>query len=227
MSIDFLTLTNRVLKAFNEVKLNTANFATADGFYEEAKDSINQAIFDIYTEEDTKWPWAWNETTFTTVAGTTEYTIHADASSVDWHSFRLEGDVANDITSDHLSLLDYGTYRRLYWQRDKDTELEERTQPTQVVRKPDNNFIITPVPDQVYTIQYEYYSIPTPLVNYDDTTNIPKEYEQMIIDKALHYAYMFRDNVEQAALANKRYEDNVNKVRRIVIPQFHNVVTLG
>lgn len=226
-TVTFLDLTNRVLKAFNEVNLTSSNFSTADGFYQEAKDAVNQAIFDIYTEQDVQWPFAWNETTFNTVAGTQEYSKASDALAIDWESFRILSDPSNDIIADHIPSIEYNVYRREYWQGDQETTADERTQPSLVVRKPDNNFILTPVPDQVYTIEYEYYTMPSALSAYDDTTSIPDEFVQMIVDKALHYAYMFRDNVEQAALAQKRYESNVNKVRRILIPQFQNVVMMG
>jgi len=188
---------------------------------------VNQAIFDVYTEEDARWPFAWNEGTLNVVAGTTNYDKPSDASSIDWNSFVLQSDSANDIVSDHLPPMVYNVYRRQILERDNETTEDERDTPCAVVRRPDNNIIITPVPDQAYTIKYEYFTIPSPLVNHDDTTNIPQEFEQMIVDKALHYAYMFRDNFEQAGLAQRRYESNVNKVRRILIPQFANVVTIG
>lgn len=230
MALTFLNLTNRVLKAFNEVKLNSSNFGTADGFYDEAKDSVNQAIFDIHTEEDVKWPWAWGEATFNTVAGEQANSLTPLAVVVDWNSFRILADDSdpNDIVNAvHLPSLEYNVYRRTYWEQDQNTTVDERTIPSQIVRKPDNSVLVTPVPDRVYTIQYEYYTMPSALVNATDTTIIPDAFEQLIVDKALHYAYMFRDNVEQASLAQRRYEDNVNKVRRILIPQFQNVVTLG
>jgi hypothetical protein len=230
MALTFLTLTNRVLKAFNEVKLNTSNFGTADGFYEEAKDAINQAIFDVHTEEDVKWPWAWGEATFNTVIGEQGNSLSALATVVDWDSFRLLGDDTDPddpITPVDLPSVNYHVYRRTYWKRDQELTIDDYTKPNQIVRKPDNSVLVTPVPDKVYTIQYEYYTMPTALVNATDTTIIPDEFEQLIVDKALHYAYMFRDNVEQAALAQKRYADNVNRVRRILIPQFQNIVTLG
>jgi len=56
--MNFLSLTNRVLKGFNETQLTSSTFATAYGFYAEAQDAVNRAIFDIYTEEDTKWSFA-------------------------------------------------------------------------------------------------------------------------------------------------------------------------
>lgn len=226
MAQTFLQLTNRVLKAFNEVNLDSSTFASADGFYQEAKDAVNQAIFDLYTEEDAEWPFAWSEASFNTVAGTTLYTPTASATAIDWDSFRINYDSGNNIAPDHLPSVDYNVYRANIWQKDSQLTSDQYGKPSQIVRRPDNKVIITTVPDQVYSITYEYFTIPDPLVDYDDEPVVPTAFSQLIIDKALHYAYMFRDNVEQAALANDRYERNINKVRRILIPQFQNIVAV-
>lgn len=227
MALTFLKLTNRVLKALNEVELTDATFGTADGFCQEAKDSVNSAIFDIYTEEDTKWPFAWAQTTFPTVAGTGEYTLTSAATTYIWESFKILEDVGNDISADHLGQMDYDTYNKTRWAIDNGLTTDEYGKPSIVVRKPDNNLILTTVPDKAYTIQYDYYSIPTELIASTDTVSIPDPFEQVIVDRALHHAYMFRDNAQSANIAQGRYTDNVNKMRRILIPQFTTATPLG
>lgn len=223
MTTTYLQLTNRVLQSLNEVTLTESNFgSTSDGFANEVKESINQAIFDIYTEEDIRWPFAWNETTLTTVTGTREYTPIAGASSINWSSFVIQGDGV-DISSLKLPLVDWQVYKDKWLISDLDLETDEYSKPQFVVRKPNNGILISPVPDTAYTISYEYYSLPVALSDYDDTTSIPDEYTQLIVDKALYYAYMFRDNIELASMAQQRYEANVNKVRRILIPQFTRI----
>lgn len=227
MAKTFLQLTNRVLKALNEVELDASNFASADGFSQEAKDSVNAAIFDLYTEEDVRWPFAWAEASFNTVVGTNTYTPVADATSIDWNSFRVNTDAGNNISAEYLALQPYKTYLKTRWKIDEELETGEYAKPRLVVRTAHNTIILSPVPDLVYSITYEYFAIPSALVASSDSVDIPDSFEQLIVDKALHYAYMFRDNIESAALVNKRYEDNVNKVRRILIPQFENVTPLG
>lgn len=293
MAYNFLTLTNRCLKALNEVQMTSATFSTnAVGFHAEAQDAVNRAILDIYTEEDTNWPFAWSETTFTTTIGTLEYSKLATFTTVDWDSFYIKnipiavtsitqtagtatvtsttphqlitGDVAiiaganeteyngsktvtvltsttftftvdssttspatGTITSRppyesrKLNFRDYKNYLEDSYTEDLNSAAKAvYSYPEFVVRKPDNNFIISGVPDRVYTITYSGFTLPDALVNYDDVPVIPDDFEQAIIDKALHYLYMFRDNLEQSAVAQDRYEKNVNKIRRILIPQF-------
>lgn len=296
MSSTFLDLTNRVLKAFNEVQLTSITFASATGFHAEAKDAVNQAILDIYTFEDTEWPFAWASTTTNTTAGTYEYTKDSSYTALDWGSFKINrgsatassltqssgtatftatgahnfvtgdsvtisgatpdgynGDFSitvtgsttftftvssslsspatgtilaksNSVPQKSLVFKDIDSYRREgYFDFDANRNDDGYGLPDFVVRKQDNNFIISPVPDRVYTISYEGYSLPSYLSAYTDTSSIPTAFDQVIVDKALHYAYMFRDNIEQAALAQSRYEENVRKMRRILIPQWETL----
>lgn len=293
MSSDFLTLTNRILKAFNEVNLTSATFASATGFHAECKDAVNQAIFDIYTFQDTEWPFAWDNTTFTTTIGERNYDKDTTFTSLDWDSFKVKRPVAtcftltqsagtatftsvdphlastgdnvniygatptdyngdfnvtvtgantftytinssatspatgtivgssNSVSSQKLRFKDLDSYRdENYDDEDAGRNSNGWTKPFYAIRKSDNNIIISPTPDKTYKIYYEGFILPSPLSNYSDTSDIPLPFDQVIIDKALHYAYMFRDNLEQAALANTRYEDNIHKMRRILIPQY-------
>lgn len=293
MSSTYLILVNRILKAFNEVNLTSSTFASATGFHADAKDSINQAILDIYTFEDTEWPFAWNSTTFNTVTGTFEYNYDTAFSKLDWDSFRitrqnatasvlsqvsgtatfvasaahnfLTGDSvtitgatpdgynatatitvtnsttftysvssslsasasgtitakSNSVGEKRLKFKDLESYRKEdYAEDDANSNVTGYARPDYVVRKQDNNFIISPVSDRVYTIKYEGFYLPSSLVTYSETSSIPTPFDQVIVDKALHYAYMFRDNLEEAALVHSRYEDNVRKMRRILIPQW-------
>lgn len=308
--MNFLSLTNRILKAFNEVQLTSTTFSSAYGFYAEAQDAVNRAIFDIYTEEDSTWPFAWSTTEFTTAIGQQAYVPNPNYLSIDWDSFYITkpqlaiasitlasgivtvttsvphqmivGDAAflyniNDslgtnlyynailgggaitgwtvltvpssmsftfsvistapipsITvssyvtppypANNIDLIDWDTYKLAGLTNDINGQVPQAVpssynQPANIVRVQDNSFFLTPVPDRIYTINYRGYALPVALVNYTDIPAIPATFEQVIVDKALHYAYMFRDNIEEAELADQRYTKNVNKMRRILIPQ--------
>lgn len=293
MTSNFLQLTNRILKAFNEVVLDSTTFASATGFNAEAQDAINQAIFDIYTYEDTEWPFLWSSTTLTTVTGQTDYTRSDTFTGINWESFKVArlrpavssitanlstkiatittatahlfntGDIvaiygatdtgynvngaitvtgANTFTipctatttpasgtlscfsetvlQSKLQLKAWDQYiNQRYWDTDQNTDPTGYGLPAFIVRKPDNSLYIGQPCDRPYIVYYEGFSIPAPLSAYTDVSLVPQAFEQVIVDKALHYAYMFRDNVEEAALAQQRYEQNVFKMRRILIPQ--------
>lgn len=312
---NFLQLTNRVLKALNEVPLTSATFSTATGFYQEAQDAINMAIFDIYTWEDTEWPFLWASTTLQLVPGKTDYTRTDSFTALNWDSFAINritptvssitcnlttgiatvttASAHNLITGDIISVwncTDAGynasaaitvtsttqfTYQssatsspavavpagnvntpdglstsqsdgiihilcenvlqtklqlkawdqylgnsQKYRDGDLNTDPSGQGLPQYVVRKPDNNIYIGgPPANRYYTVYYEGFTIPASLSSQGDTPLVPQAFEQVIIDKALHYAYMFRSDLTSAQLAEQRYEQNIFKMRRILIPQ--------
>lgn len=292
MSSTFLELTNRILKAFNEVVLNSTTFSSATGFHAEAQDAINSAIFDVYTYEDTEWPFLWSTTTINTVIGQTDYTRSDGFSSVNWDLFKINrakytassltqaaglatftttiphnavtGDVvlisgatptgyntsatitvtgsstftfpisstlvspatgtitalSENVLQSKLQIKDWEQYAgQKYWDTDQNTDSTGYSLPLYIVRKPDNNLYFGPPADRVYTVYYEGFTLPNALSVYSDTSPIPKAFDQVIVDKALHYAYMFRDNADEAAIVEQRYKDNITKMRRILIPQ--------
>lgn len=217
MTYNYLDITNKVLKPFNEVNLTSVTFAAAKGFHADVKDAINKAILDIYQFEELEWPFAWAEYTFSTVAGTRTYSKSASAAKIDWDSFFISRDVVNNVPHTKLALLEYDGFR--YNQLVRDSNTDENSLPAYIVRLPNNNFQLSPTPDIVYTVNYQGFSYPTLLEDYDDVPVIPEAYSHVIVNQALYYAYMFRDNYEQAAIAQKTAMDSIHAMRRIEIPQ--------
>lgn len=291
MSSTYLALVNNILTSFNEVNLSSGTFATATGFAADVKRSVTSAVFDIYTHQDTEWPFLWTSFTFNTAEGTQEYSKDSTAAAVDWGSFAIQrtsmtaftltqsggtatfttssahnmetGDSvtitgatpdgyngtvdvtvtssttftysvssslassatgtitvkSNTIVSRKLKLIDYDYWENTFLDADENLNSTEYGRPEYIVRKPDNNFLVSTVPDRVYTIKYKGFTLPASMSVHSDTALIPTAFDQVILDKAFHYAYMFRDNIEQAALAEGRYEKNLHAMRRILIPQ--------
>ncbi len=57
--------------------------------------------------------------------------------------------------------------------------------PWRAIVMPDNSLQFDPVPDDAYTIEADYYTVPTLLAANDDISDIPPEYHQIIIGRAL------------------------------------------
>ena len=60
MAYNFLGLVNAINRRLNEVELTSSNFATATGFYSQAKDAVNAAIRYLNQSE---YFWAFNHNT--------------------------------------------------------------------------------------------------------------------------------------------------------------------
>lgn len=153
-----------------------------------------------------------NSTTFT-------FTVDSGATSPDTGSPVLYP----PYSTKKLTWVEYDKYRKEgNLERDTDSvKTTEYRRPDFVVRKPDNNFLITPKPDRIYTVSYEGFTTPTALVDYDDVPVIPEFFEEVIVNGAIIHGYFFRDNIEELSKAQDAYDDGLDDMRRILINQPH------
>ncbi len=154
-----------------------------------------------------------------TVTGTTTFTFPVSAGAVSPATGSIV--VYLPYPSRKLTWIDWDTYRKEgYLERDTETYREENYgMPEVVARMPNNNFILSPKPNRIYTVEYEYFKKPALLVNYNDVPTIPEEYAEVIVNGAIVHGYLFRDNVEEVAIAKDAYTNGVNRMRRSLIPQ--------
>jgi hypothetical protein len=131
----------------------------------------------------------------------------------------------------YLTLKNYDEYLRDW--RDVDVNANQQyltyqspSAPRFVVRKPDNNFILSPYPDRIYTVGYDAYINPdsAALTNSSDIPLVPSVFRQVIIDRAGVYCLAFRDNDTQLVRNDQKFEDNVHRMRRIIIKQSEYLV---
>ena len=110
-----------------------------------------------------------------------DYTKPTDLGVWDMSSFYL------NYTSDdyvHLEPMEYEVWRDTYGLGTQTNE-----EPTWVVIKPNKNIILHSTPDAVYTLTADYWKLPTRLSSNTDTSNIPEQFEKIIVYRAsLFYA---------------------------------------
>ena len=355
MPSTYLELVNSLLVPLNEVSLTSTTFATAIGPQANAKDAINDAIFDIINSER-EWPFTIVETTQTLTPGVQTYQLPATYKTVDWKSFYLftpdivtngsftaninnwtnystgtgavawntgsastgcarftagasgvaaiEQQVAvmkgivyrvfvrtflgslnisigstsggsdyysgtltfdnvgggqffevqfnpggatafirfsttEDITVDldyvsafdqtapvPLMYMEYNQWRERFRQNDMRMTPTSYTKPTWVFATQNDKFGVSTIPDKSYSVAYNYWSAPQPLVAYNDTSVIPERYESVIIDGGMYYMYMFRDNIEQASKLERRFTDGIDDMSTDLINK-NRMMTTG
>ena len=76
---------------------------------------------------------------------------------------------------------------------------------------------ITPVPNQIYEVNFEYWVDADDMVNTTDTTLLPTRYEQVLLDGAAKYCYEFREDTPLAKSANERFMQGVARMRTELI----------
>lgn len=210
---NFLSLVNNVNERLNEVPLTSSNFATATGFYSQAKEAVNAAIREI-DQDSFEWPWNHVTQELALTEGQVRYTNPAAAKSLNFDSFRVKGVPASNVRSTKLYQMDYEEFLDKY----SDSEYNpERYQgiPTHVFRTPDFKFGLYPPPKDGLSIIYEYYRLPEELVDWDDVPFVPSQFKHIIVDGALQHAFMFRGDPESTAVMFEKFKVGLKNMRTI------------
>jgi hypothetical protein len=208
----FLQLTNRVLERFNEPRLSSANFVGAVGFRQHAKQCVNDAIDEINNQQ---WEWPFNHTyTETTLTiGQQIYPLAATTKTVDWDTFQVTG----FGRSANLTLISYDQWSKNRRCLDEVAQTSDYNFPNWVARTQGNEFLISPKPDKAYIVKYERWILPTELVLPTDIPVIPYIYDSTIVNGAMKYAYLFRENFEASATMGKLFDNEVRAMRNVLI----------
>mgnify|MGYP001186879898 CR=1 FL=1 len=222
MAYNFLRLVNEVNRRLNEVELTSSNFSTATGFYAHAKDAVNASLRYINQSE---YEWSFNhvEQEDTLSVGVSRYPFPVDSKTIDFDSFRLKENstLGNDTVK--LSTLAYEEYLEKHVEQEYKSDTSGQGVPNRVVHTPSLEYIMTPAPDKAYTVVYEYYRIPVDLELFDDVPAIPERFKHVITDGAMHYAYLFRGNTQDALVAKEKFEEGIKHMRSMIINRYHYV----
>ena len=119
--------------------------------------------------------------------------------------------------------MDRDVYYKKYKDEDDDAGSTGRQCPDSVAPSHGNGYIVTPSPDKTYTVQFKYYLNNVGLNLFGDQTRIPDSYDNVIIDGALYYMYMFRDNPESAGVTLQVFQQGIKNMQGIFINKYEEV----
>jgi hypothetical protein len=221
-STQFLDLTNALLRRLNEVPIAQSDFASVRGVQAMAKDAINASIEQILQYE-IYWPFNTSSTTQVLTAGTEEYAWPTNLKIPNWRSFAIDKDAVLNVRGHPLLFVS-----RDYWLKNLKTDdaysgATGLSIPYYVFEKHGTGFGVTPSPERAYTVSYDYWLNNTALSLYSDTSTIPTNYDETILQGALYHFYMFRDNSQQAGIAEQRFYKNLQHMRTILINKENRV----
>jgi len=211
----FLELVNEVNRRLNEVELTASNFALSSGFYAHAKDAVNASIRYI-NQSEFEWPFNHNLQTLTLTANQSRYPFPADCKVINFDSFRIREDATIGNATTKLSSITYEEYLDKYVGQEYNSTSGQGV-PVKVVQAPSLEFILTPEPDKAYELIYEYYNFSADLVLNTDTAIIPDRFKHVITDGAMHYAYLFRGNTQDALVAKEKFDEGIKHMRSMLI----------
>lgn len=121
--------------------------------------------------------------------------------------------VKEDLRPQYLQNRSIDFYN-LYF-READFHLNPATfnAPELVFATNDDKYILSSVPDTEYQLEFKYYSPPTVMSSYSDTTTIPTRYEHVIIDRCMFYIFLFRGDAESATIMDTRSNKKIDRMR--------------
>jgi len=95
--------------------------------------------------------------------------------------------------------------------------------PRNIVRTPDNNYLLYPFPDKQYTLVFDYYTFPSDLSAHGDTTSIPDRFGPVIVDGATAFVYQYRGEMQQYQLNFGRFEQGIKNMQSLLINKYEYV----
>jgi hypothetical protein len=222
MAYDYIGLVNDVNRRLNEVELTAANFADAKGEYAMVKDAVNSSIRYI-NQHEYEWPFNHVEAQETLTAGIVRYAFPSDAKTIDFDSFRIKRDTTLNNDTKRIKAISYEEYLDKYIDAEYNSSAGIRSIPDYVFRSPSQEFGLVKCPDKAYKLVYEYYRLPVDLLNATDVPTIPEQFRYIIVDGAMHYAYMFRGETQEANLVQGRFIDEIKNMRSLYVNRYDYV----
>ena len=95
--------------------------------------------------------------------------------------------------------------------------------PRNIVRTPDNNYLVYPFPDKEYTLTFDYYTFPDDLSAHGDITTIPDRFAPVVIDGATAFVYQYRGEMQQYQLNFARFEQGIKNMQSLLINKYEYV----
>ena len=95
--------------------------------------------------------------------------------------------------------------------------------PRNIVRTPDNNYLLYPYPDKQYALVFDYFTFPSDLAAHGDTTSIPDRFGPVIVDGATAFVYQYRGEMQQYQLNFGRFEQGIKNMQSLLINKYEYI----
>ena len=222
MPSTFLQLCNKTIRRLNEVEIAADDFGSVRGIQALVKDAVKDSIARI-NQAEFEWPFNAAEHTQVLVPGQTEYSWPAFFKISDWNSFQIQKNELQNVGFKSLRYLERDEWYRSHRDKDDEAGAAGRGVPDMVFDSHGNGFGVTPSPDAAYSVQFRYFLNYSDITAASDVTRIPETFDTVIIDGALYYMYMFKDNLEAAQVAYMSFEKGIKDMQSIYINNYESV----
>ena len=172
-------------------------------------DWVSTAWMDIQTEKN-DWFFMRQPISFNTVAGQSSYTS-AQTGTTSFGNYKRDSFrqylVSSGFGSEQrLNFMPYDTFRDMYQYATMRTTTQ---MPVIFTIDPSKNFLLGPIPNDIYTVNGEGYAMPTEMTLDTDRPTMPSQYHMAIVWRALMY-------YGQYEAASDAYSHGQNEYRRLM-----------
>jgi len=103
------------------------------------------------------------------------------------------------------------------------TQFENGGIPQFIVRSPDNNYLLHPLPNKQYTLTFDYFTFPSDLDAHGDTTTIPDRFAPVVVDGASAFVYQYRGEGPQYQITFDRFQQGIKNMQSLLINKYEYV----
>lgn len=222
MPSTYLSLTNQLLRKFNEVELTEGSFVGARGIQGRAQDAIQNTVNKI-NQQAWNWPFNAAETQLTLVPGQELYSWPTNFMRPEWESFFIEADPTYNVGFRRIRFIDRQDYYETYQTLDDSAGVSGRGVPDFIYPSHGSGFGVSPSPNYPFRIKYKYWSKPNQLVLPTDQVTIPTEFDYVIISGAAIDMHNFYDNAEAASIMRQQYSNDMSIMRNLLLNNYKSL----
>tara|TARA_R110001592_G_scaffold158685_1_gene389867 strand:- start:717 stop:1406 length:690 start_codon:yes stop_codon:yes gene_type:complete len=222
MASSYISLCNQVLRRLNEVEIVEGDFLSTTGMQSLVKDAVKSSVAKINQSEFT-WPFNAAEETDTLVVGQSEYSWPSFFKVADYNTFQIQADTSLGVSFNTLRFLERDEWYSKYKDIDDQAGSAGISAPIYIFPGHGNGYGVSPSPNKTYSLKFRYYLNFSDITAATDVTRIPESYDTVIIDGAVYFLYMFKDNLEASQATYLAFEQGIKDLQSLYINNYQAV----
>lgn len=196
--MNFLQLSQRLRQEVGGTGEGPSSVTNQVGEYKQYVDWVNRAYMEIQ-EDRADWGWLWAQGSESITTGQSLYSL--ESPTIDVNRVRID--------DGYIQYVPYQSWNYYTLQEGK---------PTAFTLNPARELQVNSLPDQDYTLTYDYFKNPTLMANNSDVPLLPQRYHMLIVYKAMLYYGYYENAGEIIATAREQYAQMLAALDRDALP---------
>ena len=207
--MNYLALCDKLLKETGLSDQGVSSVVGQSGLNKKAVDWVNRAWTEIQNLND--WDFLWNTSYFSTVIGQQNYdpvdNLALSPALHKWINSSVR--ITQSSGTGYLTYVPWATWVRTTFSSGK---------PTSFTIRPDNLISFNTLPDEIYTIYFDYYRTPQQLSTNTDELLLAEQFHDAVLYKAILYVAAEQDAPELYQDAQSQLNIRLSAMGTSVLP---------